>query len=262
MSILTKIIETKKEEVKKLHTNYNYSDFEKSIYFFQKCYDFKSEVSSKRFTIISEIKKASPSKGILIDDFNPSKIAEIYTKNGANAISILTDEKYFQGSINYLSEIAETKSIPLLRKDFIIDEFQILQAKSNGADVILLICEALTKLQISDLLNTANEIGLSVLIECHSENELDKLDFTKDFVLGINNRDLKTFNVDINRTIQIKKVVPEKFPIISESGISKKEHIKLLKGENINGILIGEHLMKSSNIAESLISLRKWCDED
>lgn len=260
MTILDKIIETKKSEVLELKSKYSFNDFNNSKYFKTKSLSFINSLEKNKFNIISEIKKASPSKGVLIENFEPLEIAGQYMKFGTNAISILTDKQYFQGNIEYLNKIAEIKTVPLLRKDFIIDEHQILEAKANGADLILLICEALSKLQLESLHSAAVEIGLEVLIELHSAEQLKKLDFNKEFILGINNRDLRTFNVDIATTIELKKIIPKDQFVISESGINKKTDIDILRNNQINGILIGEHLMKSGNIQKSLTDLRNWCD--
>ena len=151
------------------------------------------------------------------------------------------------------------KNLPLLRKDFIIDEFQILESKAFGADLILLISEALTNSQIKDLTQTANEIGLEVLLEIHSAEEIDKIDFNINPIIGINNRDLKTFKVDINTTLELKQVLPSDVLVISESGISNKKDIDTLRTNKISGILVGEHFMKSDDLDFELTQLNQWC---
>jgi len=260
MLILDEIIEVKKEEVKKLRSGFTLSRFEDSEFFKKKCLSFYDAISNNgAISIIAEIKKASPSKGIIKEDFNYLQIAEDYTNAGADAISVLTDEKFFKGSINFLHEIAQRKSIPLLRKDFIIDEYQVLQAKANGADVILLIAEALSLQQIQELTHCAKENGMDTLLEFHSEEELDKIDPETNKIIGINNRDLKTFNVDIKTTELLSDKISGNVILVSESGISSKADIDYLKTTRTNAILIGEHLMRSESISDSLKQLKEWC---
>jgi indole-3-glycerol phosphate synthase len=260
MNILEQILQTKKEEVSLLKQKYSRSSFEQ-MEFFHKCNLKLSEklTKQKHLSIIAEIKKASPSKGIIRKDFNHLAIAETYLKHEIDTISILTDEKYFAGNIEYLQDIARISNAPLLRKEFIVDEFQIHESKAFGADVILLIAEALSKTQIKDFTQAAQEIGLEVLLEIHSAEQICKIDFDTNKIIGINNRDLQTFSVDINTTLNLKKLLPTDSMIISESGISTKADIELLKSNNINGILIGEHLMCSANLENQLSQLKEWC---
>lgn len=261
MNILDKILETKKEEVLKLKKKYSFSSFESMKYFSKNTIKLSERLKdNSHISIIAEIKKASPSKGILIDKFNHLDIAEKYLQNKADAISVLTDEKYFMGTINFLSDIAGISTVPLLRKDFIIDEYQIFEAKANGADLVLLIAEALSKNQIKDLSQAASKLGLEVLLEIHSDDQIDKIDFYINNIIGINNRDLKTFAVDLITTSEIKKLLPTDIYVISESGINKKEDIDYLKNSNVNGILVGEHLMRSINIGNQLKELKSWCN--
>jgi indole-3-glycerol phosphate synthase len=260
MNILNEILESKKEEVKSLKKKYSQSSFGGMEFFNTVKYGFKNILEmNNNLSLIAEIKKASPSKGIIRNDFNHLKIAEIYMKHSVEAISVLTDEKYFSGKIEFLQQVASIKNLPLLRKDFIIDEFQILESKAFGADLILLISESLTKSQIKDFSQTAYEIGLEVLLEIHSAEEIDKFDFNINPIIGINNRDLKTFKVDINTTLRLKQVLPSDVLVISESGISNKKDIDTLRTKNVNGILVGEHLMKSDDLDFELTQLKKWC---
>jgi indole-3-glycerol phosphate synthase len=260
LNILEKILESKKEEVRLLKKQYSISSFE-SMEFFKKLKLslIKNLKNKSHLSIIAEIKKASPSKGVIKKDFDHLSIAEIYLKSNIDAISILTDEKYFEGKIDYLWDIARMSNIPLLRKDFIIDELQIFQSKAFGADVILLIAEELSKSQIKDFTQIASKIGLEVLLEIHSEDQLNKIDFDTNKIIGINNRDLTTFNVDIYTTLKLKKLLPIDISIISESGISSSENIQLLKTNHIDGVLVGEYFMKSMNLEYELAQFKKWC---
>lgn len=261
MTILQKIVEEKKSEVKNLHIQFTRESFTDSELFGTQRLDFHSALRKKRkINVIAEIKKASPSKGILRKIFNPLEIAKNYMRVGADAISVLTDKKFFQGDITNLKEIAEIKIVPLLRKDFIIDEFQILEAKANGADAILLISEILSKEQIKDFTYLAKEVDLDVLLEIHSAEQLDKLDFRVNNIIGINNRNLDNFSVDISTTKELAKILPNYVTIVSESGISSKGELDFLKNTDTHAVLVGEFFMKSKDIENSLSQFIEWCD--
>jgi len=260
LNILEQIVEVKKEEVKNLKQKYSLNSFKEMEYFESKSLKFSNKVkSNQNISIISEIKKASPSKGIIREDFNHLKIAETFFNCGADAISILTDEKFFKGNIGFLKEIALIKETPLLRKDFIIDEIQVFQSKANGADIILLISEILSKAQINELSHAAKEAGLEVLLELHSERQLSKIDFSINNILGVNNRNLEDFSIDLNTTLNLSKLIPDEIILVAESGIKEKEDIDYLVQADIDAILIGEHLMASKIIEEKFKELKEWC---
>ncbi len=262
IDILTQIVDVKQDEVKLLRRDFTITRFSDSEYFSQNCLDFATALSTPdAISIIAEVKKASPSKGIIRDDFNHLTIADIYANNGANAISVLTDKQFFKGNITYLNDIAKEKAIPLLRKDFIIDEYQVFEAKSNGADAILLISEILSANQISELSNAAFELGMNVLLELHSEEHLSKIDFSLNRIIGINNRDLTNFTTDLTSTKTISEQIKEDVIIVSESGINNKEDLDFLKSTKTNAILVGEHFMKSTNIATSLKQIKDFCEK-
>jgi indole-3-glycerol phosphate synthase len=260
MSFLDSILEIKKAEVTELRKNFTISRFEESEFFAEPSLKLKSAVCrNNRLGIIAEIKKTSPSKGVLKIDFDFMNIASIYMENGVDAISILTDKNFFQGNIQYLNEIAKRKTVPLLRKDFIIDEYQIYEAKSNGADAILLIAEALSAQQIKDLTIAAKETRLDVLLELHSEKQFDKIDFALNDLIGINNRDLDTFFVDTNSSMKLSCLIPDNVTLISESGFNKKEDVKSISNSRISALLIGEYFMRSENIASGIKEIKEWC---
>jgi indole-3-glycerol phosphate synthase len=260
MTILEEINELKKEEVKKLRSEFSLSRFNDSEFFNKSRLSFSNVLdSSSRLSIIAEIKKASPSKGIIREDFNHKYFAELYMENEVDAISILTDVNFFKGSINYLNDIAKFKTVPLLRKDFIIDEYQIFEAKANGADAILLITESLSKNQINELTAAAKEIDLEVLLELHSVDELKKIDFKQNKIIGINNRDLRTFSVDLNTTNIIGQFIPEENLLVSESGIKTKSDTEFVKNTKASAILVGEQLMASKNVGDAVKKLKEWC---
>lgn len=256
-NILVKIISDKKKEVELLKRKFSISDFENMEFYKNECLCFKKHlVKDNDISIIAEIKKASPSKGLIREDFNHIEIAKEYFFAGADAISILTDEEYFQGSINFLMDIAKFKQKPLLRKDFIIDEYQIYQAKAYGADAILLICEVLAGSQIKELTMLAKSLGMNVLLELHSAKQLDKIDFSINEIIGVNNRDLTTFVTDINVCGEVFKYFPDGIIKVAESGIFTKDDVKKVFDFGANAILVGEAIMREKNLVEKINSLR------
>jgi len=260
-NILSEIVEVKKEEVKLLKRDFTLSRFSDLEFFDSTCLSFSDALSKPDgISIIAEVKKASPSKGIIREDFNHLNIADIYMNNGADAISVLTDKQFFKGNISYLNDIAKEKGVPLLRKDFIIDEYQIYEAKANGADAILLIAEILSANQITELSSAAFELEMSVLLEMHNEEEIGKIDFSLNKIIGINNRDLSNFKTDIKTTEIISDKLPDDILIVSESGITNKENIDYLKRINTNSILVGEHFMRADNICNSLKTMKEFCN--
>lgn len=202
--------------------------------------------------VIAEVKKASPSKGVIREDFDYLEIAGIYERNGASAISVLTDRNFFQGSIDYLSEIRQHVSIPLLRKDFVFDEYQIFEARGYGADAVLLIAAVLDDKQLHDFVELAFNLGMAPLVEVHDEGELERTLKTKAELIGINNRNLQTFKTDMNTTIRLMDEIPEDKLVISESGINSNNDIKLLKDAGVDAFLIGEALMREADIGKKL----------
>jgi indole-3-glycerol phosphate synthase len=208
--------------------------------------------------LIAEIKKASPSKGILRGDFNPVKIAITYQANGAHAISVLTDERFFEGRLEYIKKIKEHISLPVLRKDFFIDEYQIYESVLAGADAILLICELLSTDEMRDFYRLATSLGLDVIVEAHNEEDLDKALAIDAAIIGINNRDLHTFKVDITTTQRLIRLVPPGKIIVSESGIKQYEDIMFLKSLGVNAVLIGEAFMETDDIASKMRQIMRY----
>ena len=211
--------------------------------------------SSTNIRIIAEIKKASPSLGIIREDFNPVEIARIYETGGAAAISVLTDEKFFQGRLSYLTDVKKSVNLPILRKDFIIDSYQIYEARSAGADAILLIAALLTKEEIQHYLELARELDMDCLVEVHSEAELKKVLQTNADIIGINNRDLATFKTDLKTTVRLRHMIPTEKIVVSESGIKSRMDVEKLMKEGVDAILVGETLMKSNDISAKLREL-------
>ncbi|HGJ66553.1 TPA: indole-3-glycerol phosphate synthase TrpC [bacterium] len=249
--ILDDIIVHKRIEIEQQKRNIPFDDVKRMSESVIDKRDFKGALSQKgKVNLIAEIKKASPSKGIIRQDFDPSDIACIYEQNGASAISVLTDQKFFQGDLSFL-KIARsvTSSIPLLRKDFIIDEYQVFQSKMAGADAILLIASVLEKQDLINLLAIAESIGLDCLVEVHTEEELRKVLQTNAEIIGINNRDLRTFKTDTQTTARLTQIIPNNKVVVAESGITSSEDVRFLKKCGVQAMLVGEAIMASKNIA-------------
>jgi len=255
--ILDEIVAHKKLEVEIQKKELSLDDIKHGLENLNKVRYFKDAISAvNRVNLIAEIKKASPSRGIIKEDFDPEAIASIYENNGAAAISVLTDEKFFQGNLSYLSKVkSSTSTAPILRKDFIIDEYQIFQSKLAGADAILLIAAILEFSELKRFLEISHNIGLECLVEVHTEDELNVVLKADAPIIGINNRDLNTFNTDIQASVRLTKLIPKDKIIVSESGISTKDHIQLLRDCGVNAFLIGESLMKSDDIGGKMRQL-------
>ena len=248
MNILDKINENKRREIAEAKEKVTVDQLMASPYFKRPANSLKAALMAEDANgIIAEFKTQSPSKGLINGEAEASQVTEAYMKAGASGLSVLTDEAYFGGSFDDLAKArwANPKA-PILRKDFMLDSYQIFEAKAHGADVILLIAESLSKQLLLELTQTAKEIGLEVLVEVHSVEELDKLNPQVDLV-GVNNRNLKTFEVDINTSIRLGEMIPAQFVKISESGISAPESIAQLKAVGFKGFLIGETFMKTED---------------
>ena len=205
---------------------------------------FKEKLAHKSEAIIAEIKKASPSAGVIAENFDPVQKAKEYELNGASALSILTEEDFFMGSMEHLKKVKKVTSLPILRKDFMIDEYQIYESKLIGADCILLIASILSDKKIEDFINIAKELELDYLIEVHDEAELKRIAHHEDALIGINNRNLKTFEVDLDNSVRLRKLFKEENIFIAESGIKSREDMNYLKLNDIRVFLIGESLMR------------------
>jgi len=212
--------------------------------------DFALALQGQNLKLIAEVKKASPSKGIIRQDFDPVAIASIYCRSGAAAISVLTEEKYFLGKLEYLRDIKNIPGnyLPLLRKDFLHDPYQIYEARAWGADAVLLIAAILTPTRLKELLLLATELGMAALVEVHNEKELETALNLEVRIVGINNRDLNTFKVDLNTTFRLKPLIPDNIIVVSESGIHTRDDVLKIKTLGINAVLIGEALMTARDI--------------
>jgi indole-3-glycerol phosphate synthase len=255
MNILENILEHKKQEIAVAKRALPAEQLEDLEYFPRQCLSLQKALSKKEVSVIAEMKKASPSKKIIREDFHPLKIAHEYVLGGASALSVLTDKKYFQGDIHFITDIRSSVPIPILRKDFIVDSYQLTEAKAFGADAVLLIAAAVGPEQLRDLYNEANALGLECLVEIHTIHELNILNFIPAKMIGINNRNLSNFTVDISTTILVASRVPEDILVVSESGITTRAEIDTLTEHGIHAFLVGETLMRAHNPAETLRAL-------
>ncbi|WP_408955012.1 indole-3-glycerol phosphate synthase TrpC [Natroniella sp. ANB-PHB2] len=246
--ILDKIVTHKQLEVEEQKKEESQMKLEEKIYQLDSTRNFKGALSATGMSLIAEIKRASPSKGIIRAGFKPVEIAKEYQKAGANALSILTDQEFFKGDLTYLEQVREIVELPLLRKDFIIDSYQIYQARAYGADAILLIVAILSPRELERYLKLAKELGLDVLVEVHNHQDLEIALELEPEIIGINNRDLKIFEVDLETTIRLKRLIPEDKIVVSESGIQGRSDVELLTEQKVDGILVGEALMRSDDL--------------
>ena len=248
MTILDEINNHKRTEIAEAKSKVSLEELKASPYFLRKTNSLKAALLAEGASgVIAEFKTQSPSKGVINDDAEASEVTAAYVAAGASGLSVLTDDRFFGGSFEDLAKArwANPKT-PILRKDFMLDPYQIYEAKAHGADVILLIAESLSKSLLLELTQTAKEIGMEVLVEVHSAAELEKLNAMVDLV-GVNNRNLKTFEVDINTSVLLSEQIPAQFVKISESGISDPESIAQLRSAGFKGFLIGETFMKTDN---------------
>ena len=262
--ILRKIVDIKRVEVERLKTEMPLADLQRRIDARPPALDFSKALlgdaadPTRKIKIIAEVKKASPSKGLLRADFDPVDLAGTYVENGAAAISVLTEADHFQGSIEYLDavqQVAYPEKVPVLRKEFIFDEYQIHEARAYGADALLLIVAMLTPACLALLLELSSSLGMQCLVEVHDEPELEVALKVGATVVGINNRDLRTFNTDLSVTEQLATAIPSDKMIVSESGIHTQEHIQRVRDAGANAALIGEALVTASDVGAKLREL-------
>lgn len=257
--ILDEIVEKRKIQLEREKTAADIETVKKAAERLDRqCISFKNALAKPdRLSVISEVKKASPSKGLIQPNFDPVKIAKEYETCGADAVSCLTEEHYFQGSSEYFKAIRQAIGLPMIRKDFIIDEYQIYEARLMGADAILLIAAVLDDEELKRFGDIAHSLGLDILAETHDESELERvlaLDFD---IIGINNRNLKTFEVTLETTARLAGMIPEGKVIVSESGIKDNADMKTVRSYGADAVLIGETLMRSGNIGATLTALRE-----
>lgn len=249
MTILDKIIEQKKEEVATAKLRISFDRLKDTVFFGRPTYSLKESIKNKS-GIIAEFKRQSPSKGIINNNAEPLEVVSAYEKFGASGISILTDHDFFGGNLNDVLSVRNDINIPILRKDFMIDAYQFYEAKSIGADVVLLIASCLSPTQVQEFTDLAHELKMEVLLEIHTEDELKHFNSKIDLV-GINNRNLKDFKVDLQHSVQLKNQLPKGVFSVAESGIYSLEDFQFLKEKGFDSFLMGEYFMKNTNPAKA-----------
>lgn len=261
-TILDQIVDKTTADLAKRKRKVSWKDLESMAGFEKKKRSLaKALKGDEEVSIIAEIKKGSPSKGVIRHDFNPEKIAEQYIEGGASAISVLSDEPFFMGSLDYLEKVAAISPIPVLRKDFLIDPYQIKEATAYGADAVLLIATICSGDQLSELLAATKEYGIEALVECYHESEVDGLNWSEVEILGVNNRDLNTFTVDLHRGVELLKESPVETVRVSESGLNTAADLAILHQNSIDAALIGEHLMRKEDPGKALQQLKEEAAE-
>jgi len=253
--ILDKIIDTKKTELKQLKTGTPLAQVREAALVMAPTRDFKAALGGRQCAIIAEIKRRSPSKGLLRGDVDAAIMAEVYEQNGAAAVSVLTDRAFFGGDIQDLYDVRKKVAIPILRKDFIIDAYQIYEARAAGADAVLLIAGVLDEGQLAEFIGLAKSLGMAALVEIHSREELDKVLSSRAEIIGINNRDLRTFKTDLKVSLDMAALIPAGRLAVSESGIGGREDIQTLTNAGIHAFLIGEMLMTAPDAGMKLKEL-------
>jgi|WetSurMetagenome_2_1015567.scaffolds.fasta_scaffold249293_2 indole-3-glycerol phosphate synthase len=263
MNLLETILQHKREEVAAHKLRCPVERFRDMPAFTSRTVSLKRALSGNGISgisVIAEIKKASPSRGVIRADFNPGTIAQQYIAGGASALSVLTDERFFQGSLKYLEEVRALTRAPLLRKDFVLDPYQLVEAKAYGADAVLLIAAALEPAYLRELQAEAASLGLECLVEVHSEAEIESLDQSRCELIGINNRDLATFVTDLNVSLKLRGLIRKETTVVSESGISNPADLARLKAAGIHAVLIGEAFMRQEDPGEALAALLRGAE--
>ncbi|MFB3925446.1 MAG: indole-3-glycerol phosphate synthase TrpC [Syntrophales bacterium] len=253
--ILQRIVTAKQEEIAHLKKTMSRRDLERALRDLPPTRNFKKAVGGSGCAIIAEVKRSSPSRGRIVEKFDPIAIASLYAENGAAAVSVLTERRFFEGDARHLSDIAKAVAIPLLRKDFILDPHQIYETRIMGADAVLLISGLLGKECLRDFIALCGDLGLSALVEIHTRDDLDKALEAGADIIGINNRDLKTFSTDLRVSLDLAGIIPGDRLVVSESGIHTRTDIDILMGAGIHAFLIGEALVSAENTAEKLKEL-------
>lgn len=248
-TILKKILERKKEEIKERQAKLSLSELQSKLARADNPRGFvagmEKKIAAGRPAVIAEIKKASPSKGVIREDFFPATIAQSYERGGAACLSVLTDVDFFQGCDSFIQEVRSASRLPVLRKDFIIDPYQVYESRAIGADCILLIASALDIKQMTKLSDLALELNLDVLVEVHSRSELEMALSLNNKLIGINNRDLHTFDTSLDITFELLEFIPKDRLVVTESGIHTIDHVKAMLGHNVNCFLVGEAFMRA-----------------
>lgn len=253
-SILDKIVSYKLEEISRAKAARPLSELE-SLAPSEGTRDFCKALSGNGISLIAEVKKASPSKGLIREDFQPTSIASAYEQGGASCISVLTDEQFFQGHLDFLVQVRSTVELPVLRKDFVLDSYQVLEARVAGADAVLLIAECLDDMQLKDLHDQIVELGMTPLVELYEIGNVEKVLRCQPKLVGVNNRDLNTFEVDLSHTVRLRREIPDEILLVGESGIFTRDDALILESAGVDAMLVGESLMRAADIAKATANL-------
>lgn len=252
-TILDKIVATKKVEIAAAKDACPQSELEAQLGDAPPVRDFFAALAAEGpIKLIAEVKRASPSKGLIREDFDPVAIAQTYEKHGASCISVLTDVEYFQGSLDYLRQVRSAIEIPVLRKDFLIDSYQLVEARAAGADAVLLIAECLDDCNLRKLHNEAIDLGMTPLVEFYEINNLERVLAAGATLIGVNNRNLHTFETDLKHTVRLREQIPSDCVVVGESGIHSRADATLLANAGVQALLVGEHLMSQPDIGNAV----------
>jgi len=257
--MLDKIIAQKREEVEQRKKEATITYLQQLIAQQKPVLDLTLALKDEHIRMIAEVKQASPSRGMLSPNFNPIELAQTYAEGGAAAISVLTEANYFMGSIEHLAAIKKVVDLPLLRKDFIFDSYQVYESRAYGADALLLIAAILSQEQLKELILLSHSLGLKCLVEVHSKGEVERAVLSEAEIIGINNRDLNTFSIDINMTQRLRPLIPQERIVVSESGIKNKRDIEKLKEWGVDAVLVGEALVTAGNVRAKMKELIGEC---
>jgi indole-3-glycerol phosphate synthase len=255
-TILDKIVATKWEEIGRAKSRVPLDELRRQAAFAPPARDFLGALAAPGpIRLIAEVKRASPSKGLIRADFEPVAIARTYQEHGATCLSVLTDEQYFQGSLDYLRRVRQAVELPVLRKDFIVDEYQVWEARAAGADAVLLIAECLDDAALATLHEAIVGVGMTPLVELYEPENLSRVLGVGAKLIGINNRDLRTFQVDLEHTLRLGRQIPEDRVVVGESGIRSREDVLRLQGAGVRAMLVGESLMRQDDIGAAVDAL-------
>jgi len=253
--MLDKITAQKREEVEQRKKAVTITYLQQRIAQQKPALDLALALKGDHIRLIAEVKQASPSRGMLIPHLNPIELAKTYAEGGAAAISVLTEENYFMGSIEHLAAIREVVGLPLLRKDFIFDPYQVYESRAYGADALLLIASILSQKQLKELILLSHSLGLKCLVEVHNKGEVERAILSEAEIIGINNRDLNTFSIDINMTQRLRPLIPQERIVVSESGIKNKRDIEKLGKWGVDAVLVGEALVTAGDVRAKMKEL-------
>ena len=250
-SILDKIVARKREEIETAQASISLAELRAQLKDAAPVRDFLANIQLEGVSLIAEVKKASPSKGLIREDFDPPSLAKAYEAGGARCISVLTDENFFQGHLEFLKSVRRAVGLPVLRKDFILSEYQVLEARVAGADAVLLIAECLSPELLKDLHDQIVDLGMTPLVELYDEDNVGPVLACRPKLVGINNRDLNTFEIDLQHTVRLREQIPTEISLVGESGIFTNEDVRLLGNAGVDAILVGESLMRAENVEQA-----------